>query len=130
MALHDTLSDSPLTPQTSCHNGSRHRPCHAHDIIYNDQQAVCALQQAHQINTTLDLGLWRCHIGCSKTPVDVAGDHPPTDDEEFLEFARSLSQPDIHDAIKQARPLSPISSYARTENLWRHYDQACACLTT
>ncbi len=56
----------------------------------------------------------------------TAGDHPPTDDEGFLEFARSLSQPDIYDAMKQAQPLSPISQYARTENVWRRYDQACA----
>ena len=53
-----------------------------------------------------------------------AGDHPPKEEEGFLEFARSLPQPDIYNAISQAEPLSPISQYARTENLRRRYDKA------
>ncbi len=43
-----------------------------------------------------------------------------------MEFARSLPQPDIYNAISQAEPLGPISQYARTENLRRRYDQARA----
>lgn len=51
------------------------------------------------------------------------GDYPPTDEAGFLEFARSLPSPALCDAIKNARPLSPISGYRRTDNSWRHYER-------
>jgi hypothetical protein len=35
----------------------------------------------------------------------ILGDHPPTDLAGFTEFARSLSFPDIADAIQEAQPL-------------------------
>lgn len=50
------------------------------------------------------------------------GDYPPTDEEGFLEFARSLRNPMIYEAIKDAKPISPIYGYRRTENCWRHYE--------
>lgn len=50
------------------------------------------------------------------------GDYPPTDEEGFLEFAHSLRHPMIYEAIKDAKPISPIYSYRRTENCWRHYE--------
>ncbi len=52
-----------------------------------------------------------------------AGDYPPTDEAGFLEFARSLRDPIIHDAIRGAEPLSPIVGYRRAENRRRHYEQ-------
>ena len=51
------------------------------------------------------------------------GDHPPTDEEGYLEFARSLPQKDIYEAIKQAEPIGPVYSYSRTENVRRHYEK-------
>ncbi len=39
------------------------------------------------------------------------GDHPPTDEAGFLEFARSLPQPQIYEAIREAEPLSPIHTF-------------------
>jgi 2-polyprenyl-6-methoxyphenol hydroxylase-like FAD-dependent oxidoreductase len=59
--------------------------------------------------------------------VGLAGagrDYPPTDEAGFLQFAASLRSPIIHDAIRHARPLSPIHGYRQTDNRWRHYDQA------
>jgi len=54
----------------------------------------------------------------------VGGDHdyPPTDEDEFVEFARSLRSPLIYDAIKNAEPLTPIRGHRGTENRWRHFE--------
>jgi flavin-dependent dehydrogenase len=53
----------------------------------------------------------------------MAGDHPPTDDEGFLEFARSLRSPHLYEAIKAAEPLTPVTGYRRTANHRRHYEK-------
>ncbi|HEX7318115.1 MAG TPA: hypothetical protein VF297_29700 [Pyrinomonadaceae bacterium] len=50
-------------------------------------------------------------------------DYPPTDDEGFMEFARSLPSPVIHDAIKSAEPLTPVRGHRATENRRRHYER-------
>lgn len=57
------------------------------------------------------------------TLIGAAGDHAPTDEEGFVEFARSLRSPLISDAIAAARPLSPIWGYRRTANRRRHYER-------
>jgi hypothetical protein len=51
-------------------------------------------------------------------------DYPPTDEEGFLRFARSLSSPELYRAIEHARPLSRIWGYRNTENRLRHYEKA------
>jgi 2-polyprenyl-6-methoxyphenol hydroxylase-like FAD-dependent oxidoreductase len=59
--------------------------------------------------------------------VTIAGvmhDYPPTDEEGFLKFAKSLSSPELYKAIEHARPLSRIWGYRRTENRLRHYEKA------
>jgi hypothetical protein len=58
------------------------------------------------------------------TLAGVSHDYPPTDEEGFLKFARSLSSPELYRAIEHARPLSRISGYRRTENRLRHFDKA------
>lgn len=58
--------------------------------------------------------------------VTIAGvmrDYPPTDEEGFLRFARSLSSPELFRAIERARPLSKIWGYRQTENRLRHYEK-------
>lgn len=57
------------------------------------------------------------------TVAGAAKDYPPTDEEGFLAFARSLRSPLLYEAIKDARPLSPVSGYQRTENQRRHYER-------
>jgi 2-polyprenyl-6-methoxyphenol hydroxylase-like FAD-dependent oxidoreductase len=57
------------------------------------------------------------------TLAGVGRDYPPTDEAGFLEFARSLRDPILYDLLKDAEPLSPIYSYRRTENRWRHYER-------
>lgn len=56
--------------------------------------------------------------------IGIGGDYPPADGAGFLEFARSLSSPIIHDAIKDAQPVSPVYGYRRTANRRRHYERA------
>lgn len=57
------------------------------------------------------------------TLTGVARDYPPTDEAEFLNFAQSLRSPIIYETIKDAKPLSPIYAYKRTENCLRHYEK-------
>ena len=51
------------------------------------------------------------------------GNYPPTDEVGFLEFARTLESPILYEAVKDAKPLSPVYSFRRTENRLRHYEQ-------
>ena len=55
--------------------------------------------------------------------IGTGGDYPPTDPERFVSFAASLHSPVIHDAIKDAEPLSPVYGYRRTANRLRHYER-------
>ena len=50
-------------------------------------------------------------------------DYPPTDEAGFLEFVRGLRSPILYDAIRDAVPLSDISSYRATENRLRHFER-------
>lgn len=50
-------------------------------------------------------------------------DHPPADIEGFLEFARTLPKPDIYNAVKDARIVSPISLHKFPHGHWREYDK-------
>jgi hypothetical protein len=47
----------------------------------------------------------------------------PDDEDSFLEYARSLPQPDLYEAIKEAEPLSPVLNYKYSANRWRHYER-------
>jgi 2-polyprenyl-6-methoxyphenol hydroxylase-like FAD-dependent oxidoreductase len=60
------------------------------------------------------------------TAVGMLEDYPPDDDAAFLEFARSLETPDFFEAIKPARPLSPIATYKFPAHCWRHYERLAA----
>jgi 2-polyprenyl-6-methoxyphenol hydroxylase-like FAD-dependent oxidoreductase len=63
------------------------------------------------------------------TLAGILGDHPPTDPDGFLAFARSLRFPDIHETIEDAEPLDdpvpfrfPASVRHRYERLHRFPD--------
>jgi 2-polyprenyl-6-methoxyphenol hydroxylase-like FAD-dependent oxidoreductase len=56
--------------------------------------------------------------------IGTGGDYPPTDPEGFASFAAGLHSPAIHEAIKDAEPLSPVYGYRRTANRLRHYEKA------
>jgi 2-polyprenyl-6-methoxyphenol hydroxylase-like FAD-dependent oxidoreductase len=51
------------------------------------------------------------------------GDYPPTEEAEFLEFARSLPHSDLYEAIKTAEPRSPVYSYRNLQNRLRYYER-------
>ncbi len=51
------------------------------------------------------------------------GHHPPTDDAGFLDYARNLPSPTIHNAIAKATPVSPILSYSKTGNFRRLFEK-------
>ena len=50
-------------------------------------------------------------------------DFPPLNESGFLEFARSLSQPDFYRAIANAAATSPIYAHRATANRLRHYEK-------
>ena len=52
------------------------------------------------------------------------GDHPPSDEQGFLDFVRSLPVSIIYDAIRAAEPLTPIKTHRATQNRLRRYERA------
>ncbi|HSL09431.1 MAG TPA: FAD-dependent monooxygenase [Pseudonocardiaceae bacterium] len=57
------------------------------------------------------------------TLVGAAGQHPPTDEDGFAAFARSLRHPVIADALAAAEPVTPIHRYRGTANRLWHYER-------
>jgi 2-polyprenyl-6-methoxyphenol hydroxylase-like FAD-dependent oxidoreductase len=57
------------------------------------------------------------------TLVGSLRDYPPDDAAGFLEFARSLAQPDLYEAIRDAEPVTPVAIYKYSANRWRHYER-------
>lgn len=51
------------------------------------------------------------------------GDHAPTDDAGFLEFARGLPTPHLYEYIRQAKPLTAPVSYKIPTSRWMHYEK-------
>jgi 2-polyprenyl-6-methoxyphenol hydroxylase-like FAD-dependent oxidoreductase len=51
------------------------------------------------------------------------GEYPPNDEAGFLEYARSLPEPSLYEAIKEAEPVTPIVTYKYAANRWRHYER-------
>ncbi|HEX5037647.1 MAG TPA: hypothetical protein VFX30_10850 [bacterium] len=56
------------------------------------------------------------------TLVGWVGDHPPSSDEGYLEFARNLSTTALYDAIKNAEPLTSIATHKFPFDLRHHYE--------
>ena len=57
------------------------------------------------------------------TLAGMGNHHPPTDPAGFLEFARALATPHVHDAIANAEPTGKIHGFRHTENRWRRYER-------
>ena len=58
--------------------------------------------------------------------VNVAGagdERPPLNDSSLLDYTRTFIHPALHDAIKDAEPISVMHTYQRTENRLRHFDR-------
>jgi hypothetical protein len=52
----------------------------------------------------------------------MMGDYPPTDEEGFMAFARTL-EPAFFEIVRSAKPISGIIGYRRLENRMRHYEK-------
>ena len=50
-------------------------------------------------------------------------EQPVTDEDGFLNYAKSLEQPDIYEAIVDAKPASKISGFHFPREVWRRYDR-------
>jgi 2-polyprenyl-6-methoxyphenol hydroxylase-like FAD-dependent oxidoreductase len=57
------------------------------------------------------------------TAVGFFQDYPPDDEAGFLEFARAMEMPDFYEAIKDAKPLTPIVTFRFPAHRWRHYER-------
>ncbi len=57
------------------------------------------------------------------TLAGYAGCHPPTDEDGFLAFARSVAPPHVFAAIRDAEPLDEIRAHRFPANLRRHYER-------
>ncbi|MBI1297661.1 2-polyprenyl-6-methoxyphenol hydroxylase-like oxidoreductase [bacterium] len=57
------------------------------------------------------------------TLTGLNGDHPPTDEDGFLAFARSIPVPAFHAALAQAEPLTAPYGYRNAANRLRSYDK-------
>ena len=51
------------------------------------------------------------------------GDHPPTDEGGFKDFAKSLPSPEIYDSIKDLSPKGNIIRHKFIGSLRRHYER-------
>ncbi|NBE55382.1 monooxygenase [Streptomyces sp. YC537] len=59
---------------------------------------------------------------CIVTLSGLRGDEPPTNDEEFVAYAKRLPHPFVHDWLRAAEPLSSVFGFRRTANIRRRYD--------
>jgi 2-polyprenyl-6-methoxyphenol hydroxylase-like FAD-dependent oxidoreductase len=53
----------------------------------------------------------------------AAGQYPPTDEDGFTAFVRSLRHPILADTLEAAEPLTPIRAYRGTANRLCHYER-------
>jgi len=51
------------------------------------------------------------------------GDHAPTDEPGFMEYARNLPAPDIYNLMSRSEPLSDIVPHKFSSSLRRHYEK-------
>ena len=62
-------------------------------------------------------GQWIATLG------GVSKDYPPLDEAGWLEYSKGLPTDAFYEAVKNAKPISDISGYQRTQNHWRHYEK-------
>jgi len=57
------------------------------------------------------------------TVYGLLGDHPPTDQQGYYDFVKSLSVPDIHNALQHAEPLDEPVAFRFPTTVRRHYEK-------
>ncbi len=51
------------------------------------------------------------------------GDYPPSDEQGFAEFARTLQTPLYTQALERADPLTQVRTFRRLEMRWNHFER-------
>jgi 2-polyprenyl-6-methoxyphenol hydroxylase-like FAD-dependent oxidoreductase len=64
----------------------------------------------------IENGRWMLTLG------GLGDDRPPTDEDGFLAFARDQRTPLLYEAIRDAKPDSPIHGFLQTANHRHHYE--------
>ncbi len=67
--------------------------------------------------------LWQEQQRFVVTLAGYFGEHPPSDEAGFLDFARRLPAPEIAEAIVYARPLTPIKTFTYPASVRRRYER-------
>ena len=66
----------------------------------------------------------KLHDGSSMLSLTgILGDHPPTDNEGFLAFAKTVAAPEIYEAIQDAEPLDDPVSFRFPASVRRRYER-------
>jgi 2-polyprenyl-6-methoxyphenol hydroxylase-like FAD-dependent oxidoreductase len=65
----------------------------------------------------LEGGRWLLTLG------GILGDHPPTDPDGFLDFARSLRFPDLYEAVRDAEPLDDPVAFRFPASVRHRYER-------
>ena len=60
---------------------------------------------------------------CILSLTGILGDQPPTDNEGFLEYARTLPVPDVYNAVRDAEPLTDPIFFQFPASVRRRYEQ-------
>lgn len=67
--------------------------------------------------TEIENDVWHVTLG------GLAGETPPTDEEGFLAYAATVADPSLHEAVRVARPLTPIRGWRTPTNRLRHFER-------
>lgn len=66
----------------------------------------------------------KLHDGSSMLSLTgILGDHPPTDPEGFLAFAKTVAAPEIYEAIRDAEPLDDPVTFRFPASVRRRYER-------
>jgi 2-polyprenyl-6-methoxyphenol hydroxylase-like FAD-dependent oxidoreductase len=89
--------------------------------LNGDVGAVIGPKPPHQKRVGFMLAMegnrWMVSIG------GWLGEHAPTDPQGYLDFAKSLTRPDIYEVIREAEPLTEAVTYRFPSNLRRCYER-------
>jgi 2-polyprenyl-6-methoxyphenol hydroxylase-like FAD-dependent oxidoreductase len=90
------------------------------DALGGDVAVLQAATPEHPRTGGLQLlegGRWMLTLG------GILGDHPPTDPDGFLGFARSLRFPDIYETVRDAEPLDEPVAFRFPASVRRRYER-------
>lgn len=95
------LINSDLRYASRFYARPEHFPCEWQNLIVNGYPP----HTPAGLILSVDHERWHVTLG------SMTGQYPPTDETGFLEWARNLSDPSIYEALRVARPLTPVRVY-------------------